>query len=304
MKKLIRQKSIPAIVKYALTQMLKAKKKEVKAVTPWIVITSFLFSILITYAPFITIETLISLKDVTQNAILLSAMTLLFVLSFSAFVAQVVSNINKQKWLFNLKRVLKFSAFYCVLSILYGSFGAFLYFRYTLNTIQLPIDKMQEASPLWYIVSYIATGLVIIFLIILPSIYLFANHMFNPSDKLTRKLGVKYLIGMKNIGLLITVSFAILLVGTCFGGLITLPTTIITFAKLFSLDGVLGGDPANLPGYFTVLMIISGTLCTALLCGIDIWKLLVLKHIHVRIHSKEQEKALVKQQKNNKIEIY
>ena len=55
MKKLIRQKSIPAIVKYALTQMLKAKKKEVKAVAPWIVITSFLFSILITYAPFITI---------------------------------------------------------------------------------------------------------------------------------------------------------------------------------------------------------------------------------------------------------
>ena len=156
---------------------------------------------------------------------------------------------------------------------------------------------MQEASPLWYIVSYIAIGLVIIFLIILPSIYLFANHMFNPSDKLIRKFGGKYLIGMKNIGLLITVSFAILLVGICFGGLITLPTTIITFAKLFSLDGVLGGDPANLPGYFTVLMIISGTLCTALLCGIDIWKLLVLKHIHVRIHSKEQEKALVRQQK-------
>lgn len=297
MKKLIRQKSIPAIVKYALTQMLKAKKKEVKAVAPWIVITSFLFAILITYAPFITIETLISLKDVTQNAILLSAMTLLFVLSFSAFVAQVVSNINKRKWLFNLKRVLKFSAFYCVLSILYSCFGAFLYFRYTLNTIQLPIDKMQEASPLWYIVSYIAIGLVIIFLIILPSIYLFANHMFNPSDKLTRKLGVKYRIGMKNIGLLITVSFAILLVEICFGGLIMLPTTIITFAKLFSLDGVLGGDPANLPSYVTVLMIISGTLCTALLCGIDIWKLLVLKHTHVRIHSKEQEKTLVKQQK-------
>ena len=127
MKKLIRQKSIPAIVKYALTQMLKAKKKEVKAVAPWIVITSFLFSILITYAPFITIETLISLKDVTQNAILLSVMTLFFVLSFSAFVAQVVSNINKRKWFFNLKRVLKFSAFYCVLSILYGSLGAFLY---------------------------------------------------------------------------------------------------------------------------------------------------------------------------------
>lgn len=297
MKKLIRQKSIPAIVKYALTQMLKAKKKEVKAVAPWIVITSFLFSILITYAPFITIETLISLKGVTQNAILLSAMTLLFVLSFSAFVAQVVSNINKQKWLFNLKRVLKFSAFYCILSILYGCLGAFLYFRYTLNTIQLPLDKMQEASPLWYIVSYIAIGLVIIFFIILPSIYLFANHMFNPSDKLTRKLGIKYLIGMRNIGLLITVSFAILLVRICFGGLIMLPVIVITFAKLFSLDGVLGGDPANLPSYFTVLMIISGTLCTALLCGIDIWTLIVLKHIHVRIHSKEQEKILVKQQK-------
>lgn len=297
MKKLIRQKSIPAIVKYALTQMLKAKKKEVKAVAPWIVITSFLFSILITYAPFITIETLISLKDVTQNAILLSVMTLFFVLSFSAFVAQVVSNINKRKWFFNLKRVLKFSAFYCILSILYGCLGAFLYFRYTLNTIQLPLDKMQEASPLWYIVSYIAIGLVIIFFIILPSIYLFANHMFNPSDKLTRKLGIKYLIGMRNIGLLITVSFAILLVRICFGGLIMLPVIVITFAKLFSLDGVLGGDPANLPSYFTVLMIISGTLCTALLCGIDIWTLIVLKHIHVRIHSKEQEKILVKQQK-------
>jgi hypothetical protein len=297
MKKLIRQKSIPAIVKYALTQMLKAKKKEVKAVAPWIVITSFLFSILITYAPFITIETLISLKDVTQNAILLSAMTLLFVLSFSAFVAQVVSNINKQKWLFNLKRVLKFSAFYCILSILYGCLGAFLYFRYTLNTIQLPVDKIQETSPLWYIVSYIAIGLVIIFFIILPSIYLFANHMFNPSDKLTRKLGIKYLIGMRNIGLLITVSFAILLVRICFGGLIMLPVIVITFARLFSLDGVLGGDPANLPSYFTVLMIISGTLCTALLCGIDIWTLIVLKHVHVRIHSKEQEKILVKQQK-------
>ena len=297
MKKLIRQKSIPAIVKYALTQMLKAKKKEVKAVAPWIVITSFLFSILITYAPFITIETLISLKDVTQNTILLSAMTLLFVLSFSAFVAQVVSNINKQKWLFNLKRVLKFSAFYCILSILYGCLGAFLYFRYTLNTIQLPVDKIQETSPLWYIVSYIAIGLVIIFFIILPSIYLFANHMFNPSDKLTRKLGIKYLIGMRNIGLLITVSFAILLVRICFGGLIMLPVIVITFARLFSLDGVLGGDPANLPSYFTVLMIISGTLCTALLCGIDIWTLIVLKHVHVRIHSKEQEKILVKQQK-------
>ena len=297
MKKLIRQKSVPAIVKYALTQMLKAKKKEVKAVAPWIVITSFIFSILITYAPFITIETLISLKDVTQNAILLSAMTLLFVLSFSAFVAQVVSNINKRKWFFNLKRVLKFSAFYCILSILYGCLGAFLYFRYTLNTIQLPVDKMQETSPLWYIVSYIAIGLVIIFFIILPSIYLFANHMFNPSDKLTRKLGIKYLIGMRNIGLLITVSFAILLVRICFGGLIMLPVIVITFAKLFSLDGVLGGDPANLPSYFTVLMIISGTLCTALLCGIDIWTLIVLKHVHVRIHSKEQEKILVKQQK-------
>ena len=297
MKKLIRQKSIPAIVKYALTQMLKAKKKEVKTIAPWIVITSFLFAILITYAPFITIETLISLKDVTQNAILLSAMTLLFVLSFSAFVAQVVSNINKRKWFFNLKRVLKFSAFYCILSILYGCLGAFLYFRYTLNTIQLPVDKMQETSPLWYIVSYIAIGLVIIFFIILPSIYLFANHMFNPSDKLTRKLGIKYLIGMRNIGLLITVSFAILLVRICFGGLIMLPVIVITFAKLFSLDGVLGGDPANLPSYFTVLMIISGTLCTALLCGIDIWTLIVLKHVHVRIHSKEQEKILVKQQK-------
>lgn len=297
MKKLIRQKSIPAIVKYTLTQMQKAKKKEVKTIAPWIVITSFLFAILITYAPFTTIETLISLKDVTQNAILLSAMTLLFVLSFSAFVAQVVSNINKRKWFFNLKRVLKFSAFYCILSILYGCLGAFLYFRYTLNTIQLPVDKMQETSPLWYIVSYIAIGLVIIFFIILPSIYLFANHMFNPSDKLTRKLGIKYLIGMRNIGLLITVSFAILLVRICFGGLIMLPVIVITFAKLFSLDGVLGGDPANLPSYFTVLMIISGTLCTALLCGIDIWTLIVLKHVHVRIHSKEQEKILVKQQK-------
>ena len=102
---------------------------------------------------------------------------------------------------------------------------------------------------------------------------------------------------MKNIGLLITVSFAILLVKICFGGLIMLPVIAITFAKLFSLDGVLGGDPANLPSYFTVLMIISGTLCTALLCGIDTWKLLVLKHVHVRIHSKEQEKILVKQQK-------
>ena len=80
MKKLIRQKSIPTIAKYALTQMLKAKKKEVKAVAPWIAITSFLFAILITYAPFIIIETVISLKDVMQNAILLSIMTLLFIL--------------------------------------------------------------------------------------------------------------------------------------------------------------------------------------------------------------------------------
>ena len=289
MNKLIRQKSIPTIAKYALTQMLKAKKKEVKAVAPWIAITSFLFAILITYAPFIIIETVISLKDVMQNAILLSIMTLLFILSFSAFTAQVSSNINKHKWLFNLKRVLKFSAFYSFLSILYGSLGAFLYFRYTLNTIQLSVDKMQESSPLWYIVSYIVVGLVITFIIILPSIYLFANHMFNPTDKLTHKLGAKYLIGMRNIGLLITISFTILLVGICLGGLIMLPTTIITFAKLFSLDGVLGGDPANLPSYFTALMIISGTLCTTLLCGVDIWKLLVLKHIHGRITFKEQE---------------
>ena len=230
MKKLIRQKSIPTIAKYALTQMLKAKKKEVKAVAPWIAITSFLFAILITYAPFIIIETVISLKDVMQNAILLSIMTLLFILSFSAFTAQVSSNINKYKWLFNLKRVLKFSAFYSFLSILYGSLGAFLYFRYTLNTIQLSVDKMQESSPLWYIVSYIVVGLVITFIIILPSIYLFANHMFNPTDKLTHKLGAKYLIGMRNIGLLITISFTILLVGICLGGLIMLPTTIITFA--------------------------------------------------------------------------
>ena len=289
MKKLIRQKSIPTIAKYALTQMLKAKKKEVKAVAPWIAITSFLFAILITYAPFIIIETVISLKDVMQNAILLSIITLLFILSFSAFTAQVSSNINKHKWLFNLKRVLKFSAFYSFLSILYGSLGAFLYFRYTLNTIQLSVDKMQESSPLWYIVSYIVVGLVITFIIILPSIYLFANHMFNPTDKLTHKLGAKYLIGMRNIGLLITISFTILLVGICLGGLIMLPTTIITFAKLFSLDGVLGGDPANLPSYFTALMIISGTLCTTLLCGVDIRKLLVLKHIHGRITFKEQE---------------
>ena len=41
MKKLIRQKSIPAIVKYTLTQMQKAKKKEVKTIAPWIVITCF-----------------------------------------------------------------------------------------------------------------------------------------------------------------------------------------------------------------------------------------------------------------------
>ncbi|MGP1590402.1 MAG: hypothetical protein ACTTHI_01240 [Prevotella sp.] len=304
MKKLIHQKSIPAIAKYALTQMLKAQKKEVKAVTSWIAITSFLFAIFITYAPFITLETLISLKDVTQNAILLSTMTLLFVLSFSAFVAQIVSNINKRKWLFNLKRVLKFSAFYSVLSILYCCLGAFLYFRYTLNTIQLPVDKMQEASPLWYVISYIGIGLAITFIIILPSIYLFVNHIFNPADKLTRKLGAKYLVGIRNFGLLITISFAILLVEICFGGLIMLPTTIITLAKLFSLDGVLGGDPANLPDYFTALMIVSGTICTTLWCCIVIWKLLTLKHIYIRINSKEQKNISKTTEKNNETKRY
>lgn len=71
---------------------------------------------------------------------------------------------------------------------------------------------------------------------------------------------------------------------------VSLPGVILVSAQLYSQLGALGGDPLNIPGYFTPLLIVTLTLFYFVVGYISLWAQLASTFLYGSIETQQAEK--------------
>ncbi len=137
-------------------------------------------------------------------------------------------------------------------------------------------------SFLLYIILYL--------LAYLPFAYIVPRYMLLEKGEALRPWK-SFKVGLRHCGAIFKMGFlGGLLIMVC-NVVLYIPMAIITGAQVFSQLGVLDGDPAGVPGYFTVLNLVVSTLVFFIYYYIVNWLLLSFIYLYGSIECDEKEKA-------------
>lgn len=216
---------------------------------------------------------------------LLVSFVLLIVASVAMFGRATVL-VNGQKTGWNIKRAARIMlvviVFSLVLSVLLGVVAAL-------------ITASQGAAKSPAVGLAVSAGMdvvmLIVYLLLLPYLYVFSKYMIEPETKLRGLLFKSYRTGLRHWGFIFTTEFLAWLCMTICSVVIALPAVIVLAALAMSINGVnTFGDPTGLPSYFDAMQFGWFALATFIWAYISIFSMMVCYFIYGSIETREKEK--------------
>ncbi len=234
---------------------------------------------------------------------ILTAFTLM-ILSYAAdivYTGRVMMLVNKESFTWNILRALKTSLWILllitVISIIVSMTGvAVNHFMGAGDATEGipqsdPMILMQQQQMVYYkMVGILFLTSMVFTLLLLPIVYIIMQYFVEPETRFHQIFFKGWKIGMKHWGYLF---ITLLMVGICIAVVVTiisLPLIILFTAYGFSLRGVMQGDEAGLPGYFTFMTYGVSVIIYFIYYIMMIFTLFVIYYIYGSIKAKELEK--------------
>lgn len=216
---------------------------------------------------------------------LLVSFVLLIVASVAMF-GRVTVLVNGQKTGWNIKRAARIAliviVFSCVLSVLLGVVAALI--TTSQGAVKSPTVEFAVSAGMDVV-------MLIIYLLLLPYLYVFSKYMIEPETKLRSLLFKSYQTGLKHWGFIFTTEFLAWLCMTVCSVIIALPAVIVLAALVISINGVnTFGDPTGLPSYFDAMQFGWFALATFIWAYISIFSIMVCYFIYGSIETRKKEK--------------
>lgn len=245
------------------------------------VVMSLLFSLLVSSATTILTDGLTVADSVCLLVSLLLSLCAMIVL-----FARASMLINGQKAGWNIRRVARIAiitlAFYVLVGIILG----------LVTVLIAPSGNAAQNSAPVLITSLITNSIsLVIWLVVLPFLYVFSKYLIEPDSKLRRLVFRGYKTGFRHWGFIFTTVFLAYLCEAVCAVILALPAVIIMSARLASINGVTTlGDPSGLPAYFDVMQFGLFALATFIWAYISIVILFVYFFMYGSIETREKEK--------------
>lgn len=133
------------------------------------------------------------------------------------------------------------------------------------------INRLPSATLYIMLCALIIVILVVAALLLSPFIYSATRYIFNKKSKFKEVFGMYYHIGIRRLGFLFSLVFAVTLLCAIIFVFLCIPACITTFASNIDNYGVATGDTSGLPSYFAWLNFMSMAIMTFIIQYMMIW---------------------------------
>jgi len=153
-----------------------------------------------------------------------------------------------------------------------------------------PGSAPASATPTVIMALCILVAVIIAFLLFMPLAYIVPRYMLQEKGE-SLHLWKSYKTGFCHSGAIFKMGFLGGLLLIVCNVVLSIPMSIITGALIFSQLGVLDGDAAGVPGYFTPLYLIVSTIVFFVYFYMTAWLLISYIYLYGSIESDEKEKT-------------
>ena len=153
-----------------------------------------------------------------------------------------------------------------------------------------PGSAPASATPTAIMTLSVLLFFIIAILLFMPLAYIVPRYMLLEKGK-GLHLWKSYKTGFRHSGAIFKMGFLGGLLLIVCNIVLSIPMSIITGAQIFSQLGVLDGDAAGVPGYFTPLYLIVSTIVFFVYFYMTAWLLISFIYLYGSIESDEKEKA-------------
>lgn len=193
--------------------------------------------------------------------------------------------INGRRWRENLPRVIVTQLLSAAIACLF-KIALDLLAKWLLSVPASPAEQqMGESTGITWLFAVIGLGIVAV-VTCMPLCYTFIRFMMGKHWLPF----VGYGRGFRYWGTIFVAMLLIYLLAGIALAAVSLPVVILVSAQLYSQLGALGGDPLNIPGYFTPLLIVTLTLFYFVAGYISLWAQLASTFLYGSIETQQAEK--------------
>ena len=294
---LIKSRGYRATIKAAYNLFTENYKVILKHIWPYALVLAAITGIFVLNQFRVYGQTSLSLVNILTG---LALMVLVFAADM-AFTGRLMTLVNQQSLSWNILRALKASLWFLLLIVIISIIVSLV--GVAINHCTAPGDAtagipqtdpiilMQQQQMAYLKTMGIMTLVGIVFgLLLLPIVYIIMQYFVETDTRFHQIFFKGWKTGMKHWGYLF---ITLLVVGILLSVVITiisLPLIILFTAYGISLQGVLQGDEAGLPGYFHILAYGVSVVVYFVYYIMTIFALFVAYYIYGSIKAKEQEK--------------
>lgn len=193
--------------------------------------------------------------------------------------------INGRRWRENLPRVIVTQLLSVAIAYLFKTVLDILT-KWLLSVPASPVEQQtEESTGFTWLFAVIALGIIAV-LTCIPLCYTFVRFMMGKHWLPFMGYGR----GFRYWGTIFVAMLLISLLASILLAAISLPGVILVSAQLYSQLGALGGDPLNIPGYFTPLLIVTLTFFYFVVGYISLWAQLASTYLYGSIETQQAEK--------------
>lgn len=214
-----------------------------------------------------------------------SAVYLLSFLSCLLMLSTFWNVINGKRWRDNLARVVVTQLLLVAIGCL--SAGIIHGLRKWLLAVPTgPMEQPVETSGAITFAFCVIGVLILLLVICIPLCYTFTRFM--TGNHWLPFAG--YGRGFRYWGNIFVVMLLSYMLAGVMAAMVSLPVVVLVSAQLYSQLGALAGDPLNMPGYFTPLLLVTLTLFYFVLGYIGLWTRVVLAYLYGSIETRQAER--------------
>ena len=234
------------------------------------------------------------------------ALMLFTIVAEIVFYGRTMMLFNGQSFTWNILRALKatlwmillvvvFTLIIIGISAAFGSFSTGTADSATGIPQTDPMIQMQQQQTIFAKNMMIAMlAMTILSLLLLPIVYVYIKYFVETDTHFHKILFKNLKTGMKHWGYIFLTLLVVSICISVIGLIISLPLIILFTAYGFSIQGVMQGDEAGIPGYFTPLAYGVSLVSYFIYAIMILFSLFVAYYIYGSIEAKEQEKRNLK----------
>lgn len=244
---------------------------------------------LVTAACVVSVTKVLTNGGSTAPVVGFTASVVLMIAASVALLGRAATLVNGQKTGWNVKRTAKIMLITMAFSLLVDA---------VLGGVSAAIIASQAADKVGTTTMIVSACtdvfILIVYLLLLPYVYVFTKYMVEPKTKLRRLITKAYRTGLRHWGFIFTTLFLAWLCTTVCTVIVALPAVIIVAALTVSISGVNTlGDPTGLPTYFSAMQFGCFALATFVWTYISIFSMFVCYYVYGSIETREKERSMI-----------